>query len=70
MELTAIFFVHELRNATMDFEFLLYHLVQQLKLEDLYEKWVHMPTWTIDTVITHHSLARAMMLAKSSPTHT
>ena len=40
----------------MDFEFQLYHLVQQSELEDLYEKRVHTATWTIDTVITHHSL--------------
>ena len=40
----------------MDFEFHLYRLVQQSKLEDLYEKRVHTPTWTIATVITHHSL--------------
>ena len=40
----------------MDFEFHLYRLVQQSKLEDLYEKRALMLLWTIDTVITHHSL--------------
>ena len=48
--------VHELRSTKIDFEFHLYHLIQQSELEDLYEKRVHTPTWTIDTVITHHSL--------------
>ena len=38
--------VHELRSTTMDFEFHLYHLVQQSELEDLYEKQAHTPTWT------------------------
>ena len=52
--------VHKLRNTTRDFEFHLYCLVQQSKLEYLYEKKTG----------THAHRSWAMMLAKSSPTDT
>ena len=57
--------VRQLRSTTMDFEFHLYRLVQQSKLEDLYEKRVHTLIWTVDTVITHHSLGLWCLLSQA-----